>query len=535
MASDPYHLREPAKATYDRLKVKRQKVIDQARALAEITIPSVFPPEGYEAGDELPYETNQSVGAECVKTLGSKLMTMALPPDRPCLRYETIETKLQANIKAEPNLWSKMQETLGRREIQHRERLEATAIRSAYVGGIKQLLVAGNVMWKHIDIDHPTYHRMTEYVVRRNKQGEQLLVIQEETLNVAELDEDQKDAVYTSKPELRKEAELEQEIKVYCVCKGFKDDNGKQRWAYWEELEDSTIMPGSEDTSDDEPQLFAAWLIPVYGKDWGLSYCQEYRGDLYSVENYSAALNDGASAASLIWLFLSPGARTSLRQLKQAKNLSMHVGRGEDVTAFKLDKASDFSFVLQNLEQAIRRLARGFLLKAAIQRQAERVTAEEWTQMAQELEEAMGGLYSELAQSFQTHVIRRFVALHSADDEGLAALPKGIFRVAVITGLESMGRTTEGQSLARAIDTANKLSNGKWVEMFIDGRDALRRILTSESVKSDGLLKSDEQVQQDAQQEQLKAAQQELLSKATGPVAGAVAQGAVQQQLPPQQ
>ena len=46
-----------------------------------------------------------------------------------------------------------------------------------------------------------------------------------------------------------------------------------------------------------------------------------------------------------------------------------------------------------------------FLLNTAIQRDAERVTAQEIRYMAQQLETAMGGIYSLLSQEFQLPLV----------------------------------------------------------------------------------------------------------------------------------
>ena len=56
---------------------------------------------------------------------------------------------------------------------------------------------------------------------------------------------------------------------------------------------------------------------------------------------------------------------------------------------------------LQAITRIEERLAFDFLLNSAIQRKAERVTAEEIRYMAQELETAQGGVYSILSQEMQ--------------------------------------------------------------------------------------------------------------------------------------
>lgn len=506
-----------ADTLYDHLSKDRENVIQTARDLAEITIPSVFPPEGYKVGDKIG-ENNQSANAMCVNTLASKLMFMALPPDRPVLRFQPIEHKLQREIAANPRLWTQVEAGLAKLEQEHRKRMEATTIRSAYVGATKQLIVAGNVCWEHLDLNHPIYHMMTSYVVKRNAKGEQLMVILKRNVDIMDLDEDVQDMIGRLKPELLNGKEWEQKADIYCVCKRVKDpsDPSGYKWEYWEEFE-GELIPGTEFDADfDAPPLYASWMIPVYGQNWGRSYCEEYRGDLKAIENFSAAIGDGAAAASLILLFLSPGARTSAKAIRDAQNMELFIGKSEDLSMFKSEKMQDFQFVNTVLEKSIQRLGRAFLLVSSVQRQAERVTAQEWALMAKEIDEAMGGTYSELAQSFQRLVVNRFVVLHNEDDDQLPKLPPGIFRVAVITGIEAMGRSIEGESLVRATGTAVELTKGAALER-IDLGALTERIFISEGVQTQGLLMDEEAVQAQRQSMKQDMMQQTLLEKGAGP------------------
>lgn len=523
-ADQPYSLSASAETIYDHLKKFRQQVIDVGREMASITIPSVFPPDGYTTGQRIG-RNNQSIGALCLNTLASKLMFMALSPYRPVLRYQVIEHKLKQDIKTDPELWSKIQVGLAALEIEHRNRLEATQVRSGYTGLLKVLLVGGNALWEHLEINTPVYHLPTHYVVKRNNQGEQLLAILKQDVDVESLPKDVREIINRRDPGIaqRYKDTWEQQACIYRVCKLVVDDNGKDKyWEYWEEFKGERI-PGTEFTAKfEECPLYAAWLIPVFGQNWGRSYCEEYRGDLWKVEDLESALNDGAAAASILWFFLNPGSRTSLRQLKKAENLAMMSGKGEDITTFKTDKQADFAFVDKNLERTIQRLGRAFLLNSSVQRQAERVTAEEWETMTKEIDEAMGGLYSEIGQSVQSHVIRRFVALHNDEDKELPSLPEGVFRVAIISAIDAMGRALEGEALVQA--TGIILSTFKEAGLArISVDDFVRRIYTAHSVPQTGLVKDEAQVQGEMQQQKADMMKQEVISKAAGPIAGAAA------------
>lgn len=523
MADPKFALEDPAESVYDTLAKTRQSVIDMGRTMAELTIPSVFPPEGYQTGDDIP-GNNQSIAAACVNTLASRLMFMAFPPGRPMVKFEAVEHLLRPEIEKDPTLWSKIELGLARKEIEHRKRIETTTMRSAYNGGNKALLVAGNILWKHVDIDHPSFRLPDCYVVKRNNEGRPLLTILKEKVAVVDLDEDIRDLCYDLDEGLQKTPLWEQEVEIYSVCK-LHASGPRHTWLYWQEHKGEVIDGTEVETKFEVPPLYPAWLIPVYGQDWGRSYCEEYRGDLYTVENHSAALNDGASIAALMLLFVAPGSRTSVKQVKEAENLAVLQGKADDVTTLKTEKAADFNFVSNNLEAAIRRLGRAFLMKSSVQRQAERVTAEEWKLMAQELDEAMGGLYSELSQSFQRHVVLRFIALHEEADKRLPPLPEGVIRASIATGLDAMGRSSETEALTQFVGTAGQQLTPEVVAQRINPDDYLRRLAAGFGVQPEGLIKDEETVQQEAAGQMQQMQQANLLDKTAGPVAGAVAKG----------
>lgn len=512
-----------AEEVYDTLQPRRQSVIDEARQMAELTIPSVFPPEGYQTGDPLP-GNNQSVGSWCLNTLASSLMLMAFPPGLPMCKFEAIEHRLREEIKQQPALWSGIELGLSRKELEHRKRLETTTMRSTYVGSCKALLVAGNILWKHNDLDTPSFRLPTDYVVKRNNEGQALLSILKECVSVVDLDDDVRDLVYEHDEGIKKQPEWEQEVHIYSVCK-LHYSGPRKSWLYWQEYEGEVIPDTEVETEFEKPPLYPAWLIPVFGQDWGPSYCAEYRGDLYTVENQSASLNDAASIVSLMLTFVKPGSRTSVKQVKQAENLSVLSGSAEDLTMFRTEKSSDLAFVSNTLEAAIRRLGRAFLVKSSVQRNAERVTAEEWKLLAKELDEAMGGLYSQLSQSFQRHVVLRFIALHEEDDKKLPPLPEGLIRTSIATGLDAMGRSSETETLTQFVGTAGQQITPQVVATRLNVDDYLRRLAAGFGVQPEGLIKTEDQVQAEGQAQEQKAQQAMLMQEATGPVAGAAAKG----------
>ena len=92
-------------------------------------------------------------------------------------------------------------------------------------------------------------------------------------------------------------------------------------------------------------------------------------------------------------------------------------------------------------------------------------------------------------------------------------------QLAVITGVDSLGRSVEYDNLITVGRDAATVLTPEGVNQAINGSDFLRRLLAFKSVKPEGLVKSPEQ----QQQEQQSAQQQSMMDKVAAPLAGEAA------------
>lgn len=522
-----------AKSLYQDLQTDRSPVIHTARLMAELTVPSLMPPEGYKAGDDLP-GNNQSVGAHCLNNLASLLSLQAFPPGQPIARLEALEYTMQKEIDENPELYSKVILSLSQLEMTHRKLLMTTTIQTAYTHYVRLLLVAGNALWKHIKQDSPTAFSPTCYVVKRNVAGVPLITIHEEKVAIMALDEDLQEQVRPLLDDAEtKKDEWEAEATIQSVMK-LRVSGKEKTWLYWQECEGELLDGTQVETDYLYPPMWPGWLIPVYGGNWGGSYCNEYRGDLYTLEAHASALNDGSSVAALSLMFVKPGSQTSMKQVREARNLSTLPGDADDISMFRSDKTADYNFVVNNFEAVSRRLSRAFMLQIGIQRDGERVTAEEVRRLGTELDKALGGLYTQIAQGNQRIIIRRAMRLNEEEFEHLPPLPEDKVQVQVITGIDALGNTIEFDNLME-YGNAGKAVFPATFEQSHNPTDFFRRIAAAKGVKPDGLIKTPEQVQADTENAQQMSMQDKLLDKGTGPAIQGIA-GAMQnmQGQPPQ-
>lgn len=519
-------LGQTAEDFYQAQAKDRTGPVEVARRLADITIPSLFPPEDWDSGDDLEI-VNQSVSAQCINTLANKLALSALPPNLPMAEFTPQEHKMGEDIKADPELWAEVNYSLSRLEETHRQRLKTTTARDAYGKTMKHLIgPSGNACVLWTDIDRPRVYNMHQYVVKRDAGGEQLVVVIQDSISAAIADEDVLEAARAHRLEKGDKSlevpgsEWTEEITVYHVQKLVRAKDGKKEFVYWQEVEGGYVVEGTEFWSDyDTPPIYAAGLVHETGSDWFLPYALDYEGDIQAVENFSAALQDGAAAMAWFLFFVNPTGMTNIRDVKEADSLDVLPGRAEDVTALQAQKGADLAVASQEFERASRRLGFAYAMQTTIQRQGERVTKEEWETMSRELDQAMGGLYTSISNGPHRWFVLRFIKLHQQEDPTLDVLPEGLIEIGVVTGLDSIGQSSDLASLKEWAQDGMEVLGPEGFAAEVNANNYLTRSAAYRGVKLDGLLKSSEQ--KDAQKQEMLQQQQQqtLLEGATGPIA----------------
>jgi hypothetical protein len=167
----------------------------------------------------------------------------------------------------------------------------------------------------------------------------------------------------------------------------------------------------------------------------------------------------------------------------------------------------DFQVAASVVERIERRLEQAFLLNSSVQRDAERVTAEEIRYMANELETALGGVYSTLAGELQLPLVTRLLSTLARENK-LPRLPEGKVDPQIITGIDGLGRTAELQRLDILLDGVGQMFGPEAVAEYIRAGSYIQRRAAALGVDVEGLIRSEEEVAQQRQAQQQAAMQQ---------------------------
>jgi hypothetical protein len=239
----------------------------------------------------------------------------------------------------------------------------------------------------------------------------------------------------------------------------------------------------------------------IDGSDYGRSYCEDYKGDLISLEAFSRALVEGGGALAKVLFLVNPMGMTNVKDLAETPNCGFAAGRVDDVSCLQPGKIMDLRAAAEIADKIERRLASVFLLNQSVQRAAERVTAEEIRLIAEDLETALGGVYSLLAEEFQLPYVRCKL-LRLQKQRRMPPLPKNVVRPTVTTGMEALGRSSDKAKLLEFAGAGAQLL-GPQFQAAIRPLTLLQRFAAALGLDTKGLLYSEEDLQAMRQQQQM--------------------------------
>jgi len=502
-------------AVYAQLETRRQPFLDRARDCAELTIPSLLTRDTHSSHSRLltPW---QGIGARGVNNLASKLLIALLPPNAPFFRLSIDDFALE-ELTQQEGMRAKVEEGLNRIERSIMNEVEASAIRVGGFEALKQLLVTGNVLLYLPKEGGVRVFRLDRFVVRRDPMGNVLEIITKESVSVETLDDKVKEMVLGK----MNEDSSTRNKNVDLFTHVYRVDN---KWKVYQEVKGIRI-PSSEGSYPlDKSPWIPVRFTKIDGEDYGRGYVEEYLGDLKSLEGLTQSIVEGSAAASKVLFLVNPNGVTDMAELAESDNGAFVEGMATDVSTIQLQKYNDFRVSLETVTQINERLSFAFLLNSAVQRSGERVTAEEIRYMANELESALGGIYSILSQEFQLPLVKRLM-FQMERQKRLPTLPEGVVQPVIVTGLEALGRGNDLSKLQMFFEAAASIAQ---LPPEIVKSDALLRTGAALGIDMKGLVKSEEELQEEMMMAQQQAMMSQVVDKGTGPAVNQMGQLAQQ-------
>ena len=498
--TDPEQVTGSVQGKYENYASDRYTFLARAREAAAITIPSLLPKEGHTGSSILPTPF-QSVGARGVNNLASKLLLSLLPPNAPFFRLIIDDAELEQMVESQKGA---VEEALSKIERMVMQEIEVRAIRVPVFEALKQLIVAGNVLLYIPEKDDPRIFKLDRYVCKRDVMGNVLEIITKESVSPLSLPEKAKALVVDDSVPM-------QSVDLYTCVKW--DSN---KWIVHQELGGEEV-PGSRGTfKKGKCPFIPLRFTHIDSEDYGRGYVEEYIGDLKSLESLTQSIVEGSAAAAKVLFLVRPNGTTRLKSLADSPNGAIVMGDANDVSTLQLQKFNDFRVAQETIRTLTERLSYAFLNNSAIRRDAERVTAEEIRRAYQELETALGGVYSILSQEFQLPLVSILMSRMQREKK-LPKFPDESLKPMIVTGVEALGRGQDLNELAGFLQYLQPLGP-EVVQQEINIPEYIDRLGASLGIDTEGLLKTEEQKQQEAQAQQQQ--QQQMMMQQTMAKAG---------------
>lgn len=509
---------QTAESRWRELDTLRQSHLDTMRQCAMLTLPYVLPPEGFSRHQQLP-RPYQGMGSKCVNNLTSKLQLSLFSPNQPYFKFEVDESLINTLEQQDSTIRDQVLKTMNEQEKMVQSNLERSGYRPVLFQVLKYAVVSGNYLLHQPDEGSPTVYRLDQYVVVRDASGVPTEIILRDQIHISQIPEDmveddqnlldQLESIKTdqSAPHGSLQDQKEEHQFIYTWIK-----LDKEKYRHHQELQDGRNLPKrfSGWSPKDAPEYLAGRLIGIAGEDYGRSIVEEYLGDFISLEGTERALVKGTACLAKLIYLVDPAGMTNVRRVANAQTGDFVSGRASDITPLSTEKRADFQMAHQLVERLERRLSHAFLLTTGVQRDAERVTAEEIRLLSAEIEDSLGGIYSMLSAELQMPILMRQMSILTKQNK-LPKLKDDDVRPKIVAGIDGLGRGQDLKKMNLFMQSVQQIAQADPNSLAqLDFTGMVRLMANYLGLDTDPIFKSPQALQQEQQQKQQQVQQQQM-------------------------
>lgn len=505
------------------------QLLHRAQECASYTIPGLFPADGTDDDDGL-QKNFLSAGPGLVKHIVGRLVLAMFPPMEPWFSFE-LSPGLLYDPSADPADIMEARKRLYVRSLGLKALIENRPVKmeryyKSFHSQMRQLLmmscVTGHGLAKiHEDdfrIQNFTRHQFVEW---RDHAGDTEEIV---TLEV-------KDARAFS-PEDQASAELDESIldkprehrlvPIYTSCRWEYQAN---TWLIRQEVNGNVIR---ETEKKKTPYLSVPWSL-VPGEDMGRGLVEDNIGDFRSGESIQKSVLKILANAARIVPVLDENSLMSdedfARDDFEVVRGRVEAGRIMDMAFLQANHAPDYGIAKDGLRDILRNLGENFLKDSQIQPTGDRVTASQALIFREETQGALGDVYASIADDIQVPMVE-YVNYEATKQKLLPELPDGSFEINYITGLNQLAEMQRRMRTVQVADIiqqnpnlAGRLNMGAYTEL----------LMRAQGVYEPGLVKDDEQMAAE-QQQQINAEAQAAAAQSVANQAGPVLASAIGEQ-----
>ncbi len=459
-----------AKGIYTKAIETRTQYVDRAEEISSLTIPYLMPPKGYSSSSKLDDALMQSDMATNINSLTSKITMTLFPTAASSFRLTPDSEGMQviaaqaATPQSGDATKQKINMSMSNATARINKELEAQDIRPQVFGFVRDIMTIGAVIIEKVKDKGIKYHGIASIGVRLDDKFEPYEMAILETL--------------TKLPEGITVKEESDSYELYTAL--YIDEDGK--WIQIQSIGDEVVGDEKSFTDETLPFQYLGWSI-AKGDTYHRPYTEQQMGNIRSYNALAEVLTNGAVIASKSLIFVDPrGGRTKMRDVAESPNGQIIEGRADDVTSFQLQKNFDFQVPMQRFADLKASLEKAYLVNQSAVRPSERTTLGEISFTAQDLETQLAGIYSIMAEKVSKRVVSWIMQELGITFEGTD--------VNIITGLDSLSRTSEAQKMDTFMQTMVSLGyNG-----VVKESEVVQRYADFYGINTQGLIKTQEEL-----------------------------------------
>ncbi len=408
-----YNQEMTSKQLFDKLKAKRSRHEEIWELSAQYTLPHVYmSDEDRERGIE-PEDLiiGDSIGAECLSNLGSQILKIAFPAQG---TFFTVTAKKNAELLG--GLSDSQRDTIYRKvEEASMLGLYKRGLHSQKTPMMQKMLALGDTIYSvpKVKKEKIQVYDNNDVVIKRTRNGVVSDVIVKEKTEYRFLSESAKMQLREKGRQFRHDSD---EVCMY--THEYLNNDDKYSLTY--SIDDVQLdMPENFVTSSGR-KFQVSSLTTVRGSHYGTGIVTQYLSLIHKANVYADTATDTAVAGSLVNWAVHPNANVRPEEWANREQGEPFGVKPDDIKAITADVGTHLQITQIMYAEIVRTLSRVFLLPQAVQRDAERVTAQEIRMIASRLEETHAGLYATIAEGLQRTLAD--IGMSLIDDEELTRI-----------------------------------------------------------------------------------------------------------------
>lgn len=482
-------------------KLQDSSTLTAAEQFAKWSLPTVFTKDlsGMDGKRSALHRDYQSLGAILINTASTKVVKALFPQGAPFFRF--VDSDELAGVVGELGIQGEVPSVQAEIELAASSQVYKDEEYAAKLHATKLLMVTGNALeYRDKQRERSHIYSIRDYAVKRNGSGDVMLIVLKERICVGDLPDEYR-VQYDNKADY-------EDLELYTgVCREVRD-GGAVVYKVYQEVDNKPVGEPSYYPEKQCPYTVLVWNR-VNSEHYGRGLVEDYAGEFAKLSELSKALTLYEVEAMRFVNMTNSASGVDIDAFNEAGTgdtvqTNAPAGSNPGVWAYEGGVYQKIQVMQAEIASIEQRLARAFMYGGNT-RQAERVTAYEIRQNAQEAQEALGDAYSQLSSVWLTKLAYLYCLELYPQMQPLLDLQAMTLNVVVGTAALSKAAQNDRlleatQSLQLIAPVLSQLTKRTNIDALID------TVFDSFGIKSGGFFYTEEQLKQMQEQENAAAA-----------------------------